>query len=255
MHCNVIVIDQHFNGLNPMQFGHENCAPLHDFGPAVRTHWLLHFVVSGFGKFTREGVTYDIGPGEIFVIPPYIETYYQADKKQPWKYIWIGFTTEEIPEVFLQPVISCPNVGNIFHEMLSCSKLENGRSAYLSSCLWKLVSLLSEQGKSTSNYVDMALNYMNSEYASGITIQQVADSIGINRKYFCSLFSKQVGISPSEYLIHLRLNKAAELMTTYNQSPTIAAMSVGYNDIYHFSKIFKKHFGVSPREYCRRSEE
>ena len=81
MHCNVIVIDQHFNGLNPMQFGHENCAPLHDFGPAVRTHWLLHYVVSGFGKFTREGVTYDIGPGGIFVIPPYMETYYQADKK------------------------------------------------------------------------------------------------------------------------------------------------------------------------------
>lgn len=254
MHYNVIVIDQQFHGLNPMQFGHENCAPLHDFGPAVRTHWLLHYVVSGFGTFTREGVTYDVGPGEIFVISPYMETYYQADEKHPWKYIWIGFTTEEIPEVFLQPVISCPNVGNIFHEMLSCSKLENGRSAYLSSCLWKLVSLLSEQGRSTSNYVDMALNHMNSQYANGITIQQVADSIGINRKYFCSLFSKQVGISPSEYLIHLRLNKAAELMTTYKQSPTIAAMSVGYNDIYHFSKIFKKHFGVSPREYCRKRE-
>lgn len=254
MHCNVIIIDQHFHGLNPMQFGHEDCTPLHAFGPAVRTHWLLHYVVSGFGKFTRENITYDIGPGDIFVIPPYMETYYQADEKHPWKYIWIGFTTENIPEVFLSPVISCPNVGNVFHEMLSCSKLENGRSAYLSSCLWKLVSLLSEQGKSTSNYIDMALNLMNSEYANGITIQQIADSIGINRKYFCSLFSKQVGISPSEYLIHLRLNKAAELMISYNQTPTIAALSVGYNDIYHFSKIFKKHFGVSPREYCRRKE-
>ena len=104
MHRNIIVIDQHLHGLNPMQFGHENCTPLHDFGPAVRTHWLLHYVVSGFGKFTREGVTYAVGPGEIFVIPPYIETYYQADEKQPWKYIWIGFTTEEIPEVFLQPI-------------------------------------------------------------------------------------------------------------------------------------------------------
>lgn len=249
---NIIVIDQHFHGLNPMQLGCENCAPLHDYGPAVRTHWLLHYVVSGFGKFTREGVTYDIGPGEIFVIPPYMETYYQADEKRPWKYIWVGFTTEDIPEVLQQPVISCPNIGNVFNEMLLCDKMENGRSAYLSGCLWKMVSLLSEHGETKSSHIDMALSYMNSDYASGITIQQIADSIGLNRKYFCSLFSKQVGVSPSEYLIHLRLNKAAELMIAYKQTPTIAAISVGYHDIYHFSKIFKKHFGVSPREYCRK---
>lgn len=252
MYHNVIVIDQHFHGLNPMQFGHESCKPSHDFGPAVRTHWLLHYVVSGFGKFTREGITYDIGPGQIFVIPPYVETYYQADNKRPWKYIWIGFTAEEVPEVLQKPVISCPNAGNIFNEMLTCEKLESGRSAYLSSCLWKLVSVLSEHGETKSDYIDKALNYMHSDYVNRITIQQIADSIGLNRKYFCSLFSKQVGVSPSEYLIHLRLNKAAELMTTYHQSPTTAAMSVGYDDIYHFSKIFKKHFGVSPREYCKR---
>lgn len=254
MHCNIIIIDQHFHGLNPIQFGHEDCAPGHDYGPAVRTHWLLHYVVSGFGKFTREGITYNIEPGQIFVIPPYIEAYYQADAKQPWKYIWIGFTTEEVPEVFQQAVISYPNIGKVFNEMLSCSQLENGRSAYLSSCLWKLVCLLSEHYETKSSYVDLALNYMHSDYANGITIQQIADSIGLNRKYFCSLFSKQVGVSPSEYLIHLRLNKAAELMTTYKQPPTIAAMSVGYNDIYHFSKIFKKHFGVSPRRYYKETD-
>lgn len=251
MHCNIIVIDDNLHGLNPMQFGRETCAPLHDYGPAVRTHWLLHYVVSGFGKFTREGVTYEVKPGEIFVIPPYIETYYQADAIKPWKYIWIGFTTEDVPEVFRQPIISCPNIGTVFHEMLSCTKFKNGRSAYLSSCLWKLVCMLSEHAEAKSSHIDLAINYMNSDYANGITIQQIADSIGLNRKYFCSLFTKLIGVSPSEYLIHLRLNKAAELMTTYKQPPTIAAMSVGYNDIYHFSKIFKKHFGVSPREYCK----
>lgn len=254
MHHNVIVIDQHFQGLNPMQLGNESCEPSHDFGPAVRTHWLLHYVVSGFGKFTREGITHEIVPGQIFVIPPYVETYYQADEKRPWKYIWIGFTAEGVPDVLKFPVISCPNVGTIFNEMLSCSKMENGRSAYLSSCLWKLVGMLSEHGETKLDYVDKALNYIHSDYANRITIQQIADSIGLNRKYFCSLFSKQVGISPSEYLINLRLNKAAELMTTYHQTPTTAALSVGYDDIYHFSKIFKKHFGVSPREYCKEAK-
>ncbi len=246
-----IIVDEHFEGLNPMQLGHEACIPSHSYGPAVRTHWLLHYVVSGFGTFTRENITYNIKPGEIFVIPPYIETYYQADEKSPWKYIWIGFTTKNIPEVLDRAVISCPNIGTIFHEMLLCSKLENGRSAHLASCLWKLVSILSENGEAKSNHIDKAINYMHSNYANEISIQQIAETLGLNRKYFCSLFTAQIGVSPSEYLISLRLNKAAELMTKHNQSPTTAAISVGYNDIYHFSKSFKKHFGISPRTYCK----
>lgn len=255
MHHNIIIINQHYQRLNPMQFGYEDCAPSHAYGPAVRTHWLLHYVVSGFGQFTRKGVTYDIVPGQIFVIPPYIETFYQANDKHPWKYIWIGFRTEEVPDVLLEPVITCPNAGKIFNEMLSCSQLENGRSAFLASCLWKLISVLLEHGEPKSDYIDKALNFMHSNYANKITIQEIANSLGLNRKYFCTIFSKQIGVSPSEYLINLRLNKAAELMTTYQESPTTAAMSVGYDDIYHFSKIFKKHFGLSPREYCKKNRE
>ena len=251
MFHNVIIIDEHLHGLNPIQLGHEDCKPSHEYGPAVRTYWLLHYVVSGSGNFTREGKTYEIKAGQIFIIPPYTETYYQADKQNPWEYIWIGFTTEEIPEVFQVPVISTPNLHGIFKEMLACEKIEKGRSAYLSGCLWKLVGMISEHTEYESDYIDKALNYMHSDYAEGITIQQIADSLGLNRKYFCQIFTKKVGVSPSQYLIRLRLNKAAELMVTYRHTPTTAAFSVGYDDIYHFSKIFKKHFGMSPREYCK----
>ena len=67
-----IVIDSGYGGLNPVQFGYESCISCHCFGPAVRTHWLLHYVVSGFGSFTREGAVHRLGPGQIFVIPPYM---------------------------------------------------------------------------------------------------------------------------------------------------------------------------------------
>ena len=69
-----IVINEQYAGFNPVQFGSETCKPGHSFGPSIRTHWLLHYVVQGFGKFVRDGVTWEIGPGEIFVIPPYEET-------------------------------------------------------------------------------------------------------------------------------------------------------------------------------------
>ena len=247
---NEIIIDNHFPGLNPVQFGFETCKPHYAFGPCVRTHWLLHYVVSGYGTFIREGITHTVCPGQIFVIPPYVETFYQADENLPWKYIWIGFTGDKIPECFSQPIITNSNAGNIFYEMKECANFENGRSAYLSSCLWKLVSILSEQDVEKSDYVDKALHYMHANYANHITIQEIANSLGLNRKYFCALFTQRVGIPPSEYLVNYRLNKAAELMTIHQQTPTTAALSVGYSDIYHFSKSFKKRYGMSPRNYC-----
>lgn len=249
-----IVIDKQYDGLNPVQFGWATCPPNHSWGPAVRTHWLLHYVVSGFGKFIRKGKTYDVGPGQIFVIPPYLEAYYEADAKHPWHYIWIGFTMTAPLEAFSKPVISCPDAGAIFDEMQSCCNMENGRSAYLSACIWKLASLLLEHSKSKPDYVEKALHCIRSEYASGITVQSIADRLGLNRSYFYTIFTERVGVSPSEYLMNVRLNKAAELMTVYGEKPSKAANSVGYDDLYHFSKIFKKHFGVSPREYCKRAE-
>lgn len=250
-----IIINNEYEGFNPVQHGWSTCNPSHHYGPAIRTHWLLHYVVSGFGKFTRDGKTYDVGPGQIFVIPPYLETYYEADEKHPWHYIWIGFTTDSNLEIFQNPIITCPDAGAIFEEMKACSKMENGRSAYLSSCIWKLVSILLERNKSTPDYVEKALHIMQSEYANGITIQNIADRLGLNRSYFYTIFTERTGISPSEYLANVRLNKAAELMTIYGERPSTAATSVGYDDLYHFSKIFKKHFGISPRGYCKNAKE
>ena len=100
-----IVIDQHYKDFSPMQFGSETCDPGHFFGPSVRTHWLLHYVVYGFGRFERDSISYPVKPGDIFVIPPYEKTYYEADQKKPWRYIWIGFTTDQsVPEQLLKPM-------------------------------------------------------------------------------------------------------------------------------------------------------
>lgn len=252
----VIVVDYHYGGLNPVELGQENCLPSHSFGPAVRTHWLLHYVVSGFGKFVREEKTYQVGPGQIFVIPPYLETYYEADRENPWHYVWIGFTTGEVlPEALAHPVITCPEAREIFGEMISGSGMGEGQSAYLSGCLWKLMSIFLNQGTPRADYVDKAVSCMNAEFANGITVREVADRLGLDRSYFSTIFSEKMGIPPGEYLTGLRLAEAAKLMTVYGESPSLAAISVGYRDLYHFSKMFKKHFGASPRNYVNTCRE
>ena len=84
MHAEII-INRQFPGINPLTFGYEDCEPSHSFGPAVRTSWLLHYVVSGTGTFTREDQTYALRAGDVFVIPPYVQTSYEADAETPWR--------------------------------------------------------------------------------------------------------------------------------------------------------------------------
>lgn len=246
-----IIIDKKYPGFNPVQFGYEQCSPSWAYGPAVRPYWLLHYVVSGSGIFERDGVIHKVTPGDIFVIPPFLETFYQADHNDPWYYIWIGFEADCLPDnVLSRAIIRKPGAGTIFMEMRRCSEKENGKSAFLSSKIWELTALLLENDTVVSNHIDKALSYMNAEYANGISVNDVARKLNLDRTYFSVLFKNSIGTCPIAYLTELRMRKAAELMTKYGQTPSIAAMSVGYFTYSHFSKAFKRHFGRSPRNYA-----
>lgn len=250
-----IVINEGYPGINPVQFGYQKCDGGHFFGPAVRSHWLLHYVISGKGIFVRDGVTHHVEKGEFFVIRPFEETYYEADAIDPWYYIWVGFTADAlVEEAFDAPVIRLNGAGKIFQDMRRCSELENGRSAFLTSRLWELVSRLIDKGSIRAGHIEKALSFMHSEYANGITVSSVARHLSLDRTYFSSLFKKSTGVSPVDYLTDLRLSKAAELIGVYGRSPTTAALSVGYPDYCHFSRAFKKRFGVSPRAYREQSD-
>ena len=65
--------------------------PLHSFGPALKPHYLIHFVLSGKGIFKIDGEEYPLEGGCGFLIEPGQNGFYQSDEKEPWTYIWVGF--------------------------------------------------------------------------------------------------------------------------------------------------------------------
>ena len=243
-------MNQGYQTINPIQLGWQVCEPSHSYGPAVRDYWLLHYIVRGEGKFHREGEIYSLSSGDLFVIEPEMETYYEADGENPWEYIWVGFLAgEALPDCFSSPVLHCPSAVDIFLKMKKCDKKEGGRSAYLAARIWDLVALLQEQGRVSAGYVEQAIQCMRTEYHTGITVQAIANGLNLDRSYFSNYFKKEVGISPHQYLTDLRMERAAALLREERVRPTIAAASTGFADLFTFSKAFKQYFGVSPREY------
>ena len=92
-----------------------------------------------------------------------------------------------------------------------------------------------------------------------INIDDIADYLKLERSYFSNFFKQKVVISPKKYLTKYRMKTAADLMIKKGISVAVAGNSVGYTDSFAFSKIFKKHFGVSPaiykKQFCKNNEQ
>ena len=89
-----LVDNMHLPGLNPINCGWHQRQSRRRFGPGVRDHYILHYVLSGKGEYTCEGETYPVGRQEVFLIRPGERICYEADAHTPWAYAWIGFEGE-----------------------------------------------------------------------------------------------------------------------------------------------------------------
>lgn len=249
------------------QGGMEKCKKSHAYGPALRDHFLIHYILEGNGTFYVDGNSYRLHKNQGFLICPDVITYYEADDKDPWTYTWIGFRGIKA-ENYLElagldrynPIFEYKHsdfVEKCFEDMREAANLKYGRELRLQGLLSIFLSELIEKaekhvalGTSYKDiYIKKILQYIDMNFARKIKISEIAESISLNKNYFSSFFRENFGISPQEYLIKYRINKACELMR--NESLTISdiSRSVGYNDPLAFSKIFKQVKGKSPKKY------
>ncbi|NMB97488.1 MAG: helix-turn-helix transcriptional regulator [Clostridiaceae bacterium] len=77
-------------------------------------------------------------------------------------------------------------------------------------------------------------------------MDKISRNMYLSPVYISKIFKEEIGESPINYLIKVRLSKALELLKEGNMTVKSVAKSVGYNDVYHFSKLFKKYYSVPP---------
>lgn len=103
--------------------------------------------------------------------------------------------------------------------------------------------------------VQQIMKYMETHYREKISLDQIAENMYLSSFYISKIFKSETGDTPINYLISLRMEKAREILDQNpEESIQETAAAVGYEDAYHFSKLFKKYYGISPLYYKGRAK-
>ena len=102
-----------------------------------------------------------------------------------------------------------------------------------------------------SKHINASKEYIYSHIKERITIEDLADSLGVSASYLSRLFKKETGITFSGYVTSLRIERAKELLRQGDKKIYEISDLVGYQTVQYFSKVFKKVEGISPREYIQ----
>lgn len=93
------------------------------------------------------------------------------------------------------------------------------------------------------------LEYISAHYNESLTNDQLAEIAGMSTVYFRKLFTQRMGVSPIAYARQLRIEKAKQMLRSDYGSLSHVALSLGYANLYDFSRDFKKHTGIAPSKY------
>lgn len=97
--------------------------------------------------------------------------------------------------------------------------------------------------------VTRVMEYLKAHYAEPLSLQQLSELTDYTPQYLSSLFSEEMGMSIQVFLQQLRVEEACTLLASTFLSTAEVAAEVGYQDTRHFSKVFRRYRGVSPKEY------
>lgn len=103
--------------------------------------------------------------------------------------------------------------------------------------------------------VKQTLRYIQNHYREQVTLDSLAEQFNYSSRHLSMQFKRKTGYSPIDYLIQTRIAKARTLLVRSDATLSEIAGEVGYSDVYYFSRIFKKHVGISPIQYQRKKRE
>lgn len=229
---------------------------------------IFQYTISGRGILEIDDRKYELRPHQAFLVsvPGDHRYYYPNEAKEPWEFIYIalqGPTVRDIWERLVRksgPVLkmepNSPLIRSLF-AIYAETKADRLRDPYVAASQGYLFLLecfraLSEDTPPGDPYhYQQALNYIEANYHRQISLDDIAEQIGLSRYSLTRLFKRHVHKPPMHYVTELRIRKACTLLLHTNYSVKKIATDVGYLDDNYFHKVFKRYTGKSASHFRR----
>lgn len=244
--------------------GVQRCEGSYSWGPGVRDHYLIHYVISGKGSYQAGGRTFALSAGDLFLTCPDESIFYQADPRDPWEYCWVGFHGTEAKLLLDQTDLSeeTPVLRGVtpdaYKQMMRIYESRGSlphQAAFMTGTLYQLLAALMRDRRTPAarrgdDSVQQACEFIGNNLAMPITVEDIAAHVGLSRSRLYRLFMAELRLSPVQVLTQVRIRQACALLRRGDLSVKAVAASVGYENQLYFSRRFREVMGCSPTEFA-----
>ncbi len=219
----------------------------------------------GNGTITIDGVALRTSEDEPLIIHVPKRSNLTISSNESLEYYKLSYQVRPNPARIAEPSIFILEPGNILPiyekaEQLFESFHSKEPIAFQSVALfynfltyiWKEL-LAKEEMKPMLDVADQVIEWIDHRYREQITLEDLSKVFQYSIKHLSRLVKKRIGMSPIQYLIHVRMEKAKAMLLNTDAKLNEIAKRTGYNDLFYFSNHFKKNIGISPTEYRKRS--
>ena len=234
---------------------------------------VLIYCIEGKGWFSVNNKRYKIEKNQFFILEKNVPHEYGADRQSPWSIYWLHFVGEKasiFSSIFNQVLDIMPGEGHRIQERISIfeeiyQNLELGCSQdnleYVSMCLWHLLASFRfvQQFRVINNVkqmntVQQTILFMKENLNKNLKLEELAAHVHYSVSHFSLMFAKSTSFSPLEYFNQLKVQRACQYLDHTDLSIKSIAYELGFNDPFYFSKVFKKHTFLSPKQYKNREK-
>lgn len=232
--------------------------------------YLLKLSMNGCGVLEYDGQRYRVPAGSFFWIDcSKPQRYYTDDQEEGWHVVWLhfnGMNARNYYDAFLSvnsgsPVSSLPlnsNAYSLFQELLSVAASDDEQlrkdfeiAGLITRLLTECVTapMTEKDSSSIPQIIHAIMLYLQENFTQRHTLESLGSKFSINPFYLQKQFKKYVGLSPTDYCIYLRINRAKVLMRSTYATIGEISREVGIENLGYFTRLFKQHEGMTPQAY------
>lgn len=241
--------------------------------------WELYYVTQGRGTRMTGDTLMSFSEGDVVLIPPSMAHYWEydpdsANKEGDITYLMVAFNKEFVDKC----INTFPEIKrSLFGRIMPDEALKYGtKSAEVIKTALREMQGYDDIGQlcemlqllptifTTDDHVfigkpikierdirrmQQVAEYVMAHYVHTITLDDIAAHIGMNRSAFCTFFKRNKGMTFSQFVTQYRLETACGLLKTSRKQVSEICFAVGFNDLPHFNRVFKKEYGVTPSQF------